>query len=162
MTTLKEQVEQAASEANKPQAFELTTLGGLRVFIHKMTAREIREWWMFITGEGTTGNQVPLWEKKLSEMFVRCCTDESGARLFTSKELDSNPIPGAALEEFFRECIRVNWLFITEEETVKERARFFTDRAALNRDNPGQSKSTTASSSSGNSPSTKESQTTKA
>jgi hypothetical protein len=136
----REQIEAALADAAKPRPFELTTLDGLKVFIHQMTPRQVREWWVFEYGQPP---QRPLYDQLVVELFIRCCVDEQDQRLFETAadatKLRELPGAGKALEEFYQEARRQNWLFQLTADAVQERQRFFADRAPSGANSKGSS-----------------------
>jgi len=127
--TLREQIDAALKQAGDPVPFVLTALDGAVVFIKRFTARNVREWWIFEYGDKPEAR--PLYDQLQVELFVRCCVNENGEPVYTHAEaaqLREQPGGGAALEEFYNEARRVNWLFQTKAEAERERERFFAER----------------------------------
>lgn len=128
--SLREKIDAAFEAAGKPKPFTITSLGGLEVFIASLGPRQVREWWVWKAG-GTDGKTKPIWDQILAEAFARFCVDADGKRVYADAEdaarLREQKGGGAALEEFYAEAVRVNWLFESEADAVKERKRLIAE-----------------------------------
>ena len=129
MNNLRDAIKAAATAA--PVAFDSVALGGLTVHVHRATAEEIRQWWMYYYGYEKPS--APLLDENMAEAARRFCVDAADEKQFATvpaAELKRDKALGGFLAEFYSEAIRVNRLFATPEQEYAERRRFFLARAS--------------------------------
>jgi hypothetical protein len=131
MSTLRDELDADFLGAAKLEPFVLTTVGGRKVWIHIMLARQVAQWWTWVF-------EVPgrrrTYDEQLVELWCRLCVGEDDKQLYPSGE-DGRKLrelagAGKAMAEFFTEAKRRNFLYETIVEEDLERNRFF-DRQAV-------------------------------
>jgi hypothetical protein len=122
--SVREQIEKAKGDA-KPVPFVSSALGGVTVFIRRMSSVQVSAWWAHYYGFGES--RPSLHCENTANLAKELCVEQDGKLVFddkSAKELAEDVALGAFLEEFYNAACRVNFLFGNQGDIDKERIAF--------------------------------------